>query len=677
MKIKSIRARTLVSVLPVIVVILMIIISVSYYFSRNMLNKEIDLKMTNNINQLKETITNKLEGHQRVAETLARTIEADNFTITNKDYKSLLSKYSEINADTFGVGIWYEPWKFKSDMKYFGPYVYKDGDKLVYTEDYMTADYDYPSQPWYKDSKNSKVNWTPPYYDPATQITMATAAVPFYDKNNNFIGETSADINLNKLQHMVDSLKIGSTGKAFLLTKEGFYITGSKDKIMKQSIKKDSKFSEVSGEILSGKSGSSNYTDGSDKRLVYYTSIGQTNWILAITISQSEIYKSLNSLLNIMILLSLGMLILVSATIIVYGNYITKNIAKVNNFSKTISEGDLTNTMKVASEDELGDMTKNLNTMAENLKNVFRNFRVNLDNIVGTSEELKQSAEKTEMASAKVSNSMAEISEKVDLQASSTRSMSMEVEGINKAIKNIKENISKTFELSDFASRAAGNGDKLIGEAVKQIDKMAKNVNESVDKVNMLEDKSNKINSIIEIINSISEQTDLLALNAAIEAASAGEAGRGFAVVADEVRKLAGESSKAAEEIGILIRDIQLEINNTIESMKIGAEAVDKGSNLVKTAGNSFEEIVKSVKQVSDKINDVVNEVDGIYNSSNNMTNNVSNIAGAADLTSENVKGIAEASEEQSALMEQIVRASEALTKIVVELQGEIKRYKI
>ncbi|KHD37126.1 chemotaxis protein [Clostridium acetobutylicum] len=678
MKVRSIRTRTLISVLPVIIVILMVLVSISYYFSRNMLSKEIDSKITNNINQLKETISGKLQAHQRVAETLARTIEADNFNITNNDYSSLLSKYAMINEDTLGAGIWYEPWKFKSDLKYFGPYVYKDGGRAVYTDSYMTSDYDYPNQDWYKDSKNSKVNWTAPYYDPTTKVTMSTTAVPFYDKNNNFLGETTADINLNKLQAMINNLKVGNTGKAFLVTKDGKYIAGvSSNKVMKETIKNDSKFSNISEEILSGKSGSSRYKDGSDKRLIYYTSLGQTNWVLAITISEAEIYKPLSSLLNTLIMLSVVMIALVSITIVIYSNYITKSIVKVNELSKKISEGDLTSTIEVSSEDELGSMTRNLNTMAENLKEVFTTFGMNLDSIVGTSQELTASAEETESASEQVAVTMQDISGQVELEANSTREISGEVEKINAAIKNIKNSISETFSLSDSASKAAENGDKIIGEAIEQINKMSSNVNETSNMVGILGDKSKKIDNITSIINDISSQTNLLALNAAIEAARAGEAGKGFAVVAEEVRKLAGESSKAADEIGILIQDIQREISNTIESMKNGAFAVEKGSELIKNAGNSFDEIVSSVRNVSDNINKVVSEVDGIYINSNNMTDNVSSIVSSSDATSDNIQSVAAASEEQSALMKQIVEASEALTQIVVNVQGEINKYKI
>ena len=73
-----------------------------------------------------------------------------------------------------------------------------------------------------------------------------------------------------------------------------------------------------------------------------------------------------------------------------------------------------------------------------------------------------------------------------------------------------------------------------------------------------------------------------------MEAARAGEQGRGFAVVAGEVRTLAQRSAEAAKEIKDLIGD--------------SVEKVESGSKLVNDAGQTMDEVVKSVKRVADII---------------------------------------------------------------------------
>jgi methyl-accepting chemotaxis protein len=79
-----------------------------------------------------------------------------------------------------------------------------------------------------------------------------------------------------------------------------------------------------------------------------------------------------------------------------------------------------------------------------------------------------------------------------------------------------------------------------------------------------------RIGTVVQLVQAIASQTNLLALNATIEAARAGDAGKGFAVVASEVKTLASQTSKATEEIGKQVGDIQgitAEARRTVESI--------------------------------------------------------------------------------------------------------------
>ena len=68
-------------------------------------------------------------------------------------------------------------------------------------------------------------------------------------------------------------------------------------------------------------------------------------------------------------------------------------------------------------------------------------------------------------------------------------------------------------------------------------------------------------------ISDVSGQTNLLALNATIESARAGETGKGFAVVAAEVKTLAGRSSKLSSEIGEVVEETRVKIQQ-LSAMK-------------------------------------------------------------------------------------------------------------
>jgi len=106
-------------------------------------------------------------------------------------------------------------------------------------------------------------------------------------------------------------------------------------------------------------------------------------------------------------------------------------------------------------------------------------------------------------------------------------------------------------------SRQLTHALEITGEAVSQADRTNATITTLVS-------ATQKIGEVVDLINSIAAQTNLLALNATIEAARAGEAGRGFAVVASEVKNLATQTSKATDEIGAQIAEVQ---NNTRDAV--------------------------------------------------------------------------------------------------------------
>jgi len=449
-------------------------------------------------------------------------------------------------------------------------------------------------------------------------------------------------------------------------------------KVMKTKLTDDKQFASVSKDILSGKSGKKIYNNAGDSRVVYYAPVGDTKWMIGVTASNSELYKSLQSLLFVLSSLSVIIIIIfIILSIILYSNYITNNIGKVNKLASIIASGDLTNVIEIKSEDELGVMGANLNKMAKNLKTVFNNIVASLDNIVGTSEELTASAEQNHSSAEHVSNIMNGMYNGASTLAKGTEEISSIATYIYDGIKNISDNVSLVSKSSMEATGIAENGKLVIKRAVEQISDISRQVSESSQIVSALGEKSKKIDNIVSLINEISDQTNLLALNAAIEAARAGEHGKGFAVVADEVRKLAVESGDASSEISKLIIEIQTDMSAAIVAMNKGNTAVDTGQVMINEAGESFNNIVASVQNVSEQMVSIVEVIKGLYNNSETMIQDVQDVSNVSKENSNSIKEIAATSEEQISQMQQVSQAAQALTEIVIDLQNDIAKYKI
>jgi methyl-accepting chemotaxis protein len=149
--------------------------------------------------------------------------------------------------------------------------------------------------------------------------------------------------------------------------------------------------------------------------------------------------------------------------------------------------------------------------------------------------------------------------------AGQTNSQSMTVaSAAQQTSANVQTVAAATEELSitiqEITTQVA-HSSKIAGSAVedaRRTDAM----------VQMLVSTAEKIGGVIALINNIASQTNLLALNATIEAARAGEAGRGFAVVASEVKELAGQTTKATEEIGVQIAEVQSATRQAVEAIQ-------------------------------------------------------------------------------------------------------------
>ena len=338
---------------------------------------------------------------------------------------------------------------------------------------------------------------------------MVTSAAPFYDSNGGFLGVATADMDLNSLQKIVNELKIGTTGKAFLLTKEGTYIAGvDANKVMKAKLTDDKRFSSVNKDILSGKSSNQSYKDGNDSPVVYYSSLGDTKWILGITVSNSEKVKSLRSLLATITVLSTILIALIALTIIIFSNYITKSIGKVNKLTSIVSSGDLTYELEITSEDELGVMSKNLNKMSSDLKTTFIEIVNSLDNIVGTSEELTASSEQTQSSAEQVVVVMRVLSNGSSNQAMESKEILEQVTHIYDGIKNISENVNSTSKLSKEATEIAESGKGVIIKAVEQISDISGRVSESTDIVVSINNVSNQMALVVDIIQGLYKNSD-------------------------------------------------------------------------------------------------------------------------------------------------------------------------
>jgi len=223
-KIKSIKVKMILLLMPVIIASMAVLAYMSYSSAEKIINSELEINMNSKLNEKSQEIEKSLERHQKISESLAKVAENSISSLTEENYKGVLESLIDTNDETFGAGVWFEPFKYKKDIQLFGPYAYKLNGKGTYTNEYSKTDY--KTSDWYKMGQDTdkSVEWSSPYYDDVAKVSMITATCPMHDSNNNFIGVTTADIDLSTLQNNIKNMEIGTQGRAFLIDKSGLYV---------------------------------------------------------------------------------------------------------------------------------------------------------------------------------------------------------------------------------------------------------------------------------------------------------------------------------------------------------------------------------------------------------------------------------------------------------------------
>lgn len=364
---------------------------------------------------------------------------------------------------------------------------------------------------------------------------------------------------------------------------------------------------------------------------------------------------------------------------IICAMYISRNMLKstnkILNGVDSVAKGILTHEINVNTMDEMKIIAESTNNLIKSLKDMIKDI-ISVSNKVATSsEELSATAEETSAANIEVTNNIHEL-------ASDSMRQSEIVMQTLEIIKIMSTNISSVAQSADFVSSSSENvltltenGRIQINNAINRITNIKHITNDIADAINNLGSYSNKIDEIVEVIKNIANQTNLLALNAAIEAARAGEQGKGFAVVAEEVKDLAEHSSKSAEEISELIKNIQNKTSVAIEKISKGTVEVANGVEAVSVSGESFKIISEEINHVTNQIKEVDILSKKTLAGSDEMLKAINSINEIAEKTALRSKTVSSVTNEQNIAIETVAKQTEILAQLGNELQVTTEKF--
>ena len=289
-----------------------------------------------------------------------------------------------------------------------------------------------------------------------------------------------------------------------------------------------------------------------------------------------------------------------------YQDYLKDKINLLLNEMSKFSKGDLTISLDIEKDDEVGSLFAGFNHSVININQMFRSVSEMINRTNSLCMQLSDLAEKVTSAS--------------DDQKFKSDSVAEATENLVEIADRNSETVSNTNESATKNKESAGSGSIIVAKTVNKINSISVEMATTSDKINQLKESSDEIKNIISVIDEIAEQTNLLALNASIEAARAGEHGRGFAVVADEIRKLSEKTTNATGEISNMIKGIQDDTGAVIFSIKGVINGINEGIELSEKAGESL----KAIQESSDEL---LNQITELERSNQEQNSNIREIS--------------------------------------------------
>lgn len=368
-----------------------------------------------------------------------------------------------------------------------------------------------------------------------------------------------------------------------------------------------------------------------------------------------------------------GIIIALIATTVV-----SRPITKVRDRMSLIANGDLSNEpLELKTQDETGQLVEATNKMADNMRLLLKEISSVSESVSTQSQEMAQSANEVKAGSEQIVMTMQELATAAESQANNASEVASTMGSFTEGVQEMNISGSQISDSTNEVLQMTDSGSELMEQSIDQMTKIDSIVQDAVHKVQGLDSHAKQISMLVNIIKDVAEQTNLLALNAAIEAARAGENGRGFAVVADEVRKLAEQVGNSVTDITAIVNNIQTETTNVVESLQNGYVEVEKGTDQMKTTGDTFRKINQAMKEVAISIQNVRDRLTTIAASSQEVNSSFEEIASISEESAAGVEQASASAQQTNSSMEEMAASSEQLANLAEKLNELVNRFKL
>lgn len=631
-KIVSIKVKLLGIILPVVIVIMILLVGILYFISKNIIKEYSEnllrSSIDNQTNQIEAWLNENLSAFGAVKQAIEQTNPGQ------QELQAILDSYYGYH-DNYPDGL----------------YIADADGKLMTASASGKQEVNPTESVWYREGLTRwNMGLTNAYTNAEGSKVISASGI--LDDQSGTIKVISADLTLERISIIVNSYIEMEQARAFLVSAtDGTILAhhendlistklGDSDNAFMQSVWK--KVEEQDFEMCD-----------IDSNMTAFSQVSGTDWVLVSYIPTKVIYADIDSVRNMMLVIGLLSIILLAVLVERVVHMVIRPVKELIKVITAMTNGDFTVQVKAGSNDEIG-------VMGGYVEQFIRTMRQMIASIHGVSDKLSEQAGNSDTISREMydasrhqGQSMRELNTTVEQLSLSVGEIAEHATTLAMVVSDTKddgEQVGGKMQETVTVSRQGKEDLQRVSSAMATINASMQKLQQSIDEVGKA---SVEITNITEIIGNIADQTSLLSLNASIEAARAGEAGRGFAVVATEIGQLANTSADAVHNIEGLISQINSLVGDTVKQTNESVKNIDNSSSLVGDTLRTFDAIFNNIDQVSTLVREMIQKVEKV------------------DEVATNVAAI---SEEQAASSEEILATSESMVRQVDNITGNSER---